>query len=289
MKVSGFTIVRNALKFDYPIVESIKSILPICDEYIVLVGQSDDETLSLIQSINDNKIKIYNSIWDDNLRKGGIVLSIETNKAKELISENTDWCFYLQADEVVHEKYLDIIFEEMKNYLSSPQIEGLLFKYEHFYGSYKYIADSRKWYRREIRIIRNDKEIQSWGDAQGFRKNGQKLKVKLIDAYIYHYGWVKNPYQQMEKNKSFQKLWHSDEKVSEIIGSNDFYDYSKIDSLKLFTGTHPAIMNERIKNANWDFDFDIAKKNMPLLNKFLYEFEKLIGLRPFEYKNYKIV
>ncbi|MCX7736248.1 MAG: glycosyltransferase family 2 protein [Candidatus Kapabacteria bacterium] len=289
MKVTGFTIVRNALKFDYPIVESIKSILPICDEFVVLVGKSDDETLSLIQSINDKKVKIYESIWDDNLRKGGIVLSVETNKAKELISENTDWCFYIQADEVVHEKYLDIIFEEMKKYSSIPQVEGLLFKYEHFYGSYKYIADSRKWYRREIRIIRNDKDIQSWGDAQGFRKNGQKLKVKLIDAYIYHYGWVKNPYHQMEKNKSFQKLWHSDEKVSEIIGSNDLYDYSKIDSLKLFTGTHPAVMSERIKNANWNFDFDIAKKNMPLLNKILYKFEKLTGLRPFEYKNYKII
>jgi hypothetical protein len=289
MKVSGFTIVRNAVKFEYPIVESIKSILPICDEYIVLVGNSEDETLSLIKSINDKKIKIYESEWDENFRKGGVVLSVETNKAKDLISHDTDWCFYLQGDEVVHEKYLDIICENMNRYMNHFEVEGLLLKYLHFYGDYKYVADSRKWYRREIRIVRNDKDIKSWGDAQGFRKNGEKLKVKLIDAYVYHYGWVKNPYHQMEKNKSFQKLWHDDEKIKEILGSNELYDYSKIDSLKEFTGTHPAVMIKRINNVNWVFNYDIAKKNMSLLNKILYKLEEKTGLRPFEYRNYKII
>lgn len=289
MKVTGFTIVRNAVKFDYPIVESVKSILPICDEFIILIGKSEDETLSLIKSINDKKIKIFESIWDDSLRKDGMVLSVETNKAKELISPDTDWCFYLQADEVVHEKYLDTIFFSMEKYLKENFVEGLLFNYEHFYGNYQYIADSRKWYRREIRIIRNDNEIKSWGDAQGFRKNGQKLKVKLIDAYIYHYGWVKNPYFQMEKNKNFQKLWHDDDKIIQILGSNDIYDYSKIDSLKIFEGTHPIVMMDRINNMNWNFSFDIAKKNMPLLNKLLYKFERITGLRLFEYRNYKII
>lgn len=289
MKVTGFTIVRNAIKFDYPIVESIKSILPVCDEFVVLVGKSDDDTYSLVTSINDDKIKVFESEWDDSLRKGGLVLSSETNKAKALISPDTDWCFYLQADEVVHEKYLDIINDSMKQYLNNLEVEGLLLKYEHFYGSYEYVGDSRKWYRREIRIIRNDFDIQSWGDAQGFRKNGKKLQVKLIDAYVYHYGWVKNPYYQMEKNKNFQKLWHSDDIVNKILGQDKFYDYSKIDSLKQFKGTHPEVMKERIEKADWHFDFDIAKKNMPLLNKILYFFEKTTGLRLFEYRNYKLI
>lgn len=289
MKITGFTIARNVVKFDYPIIESIKSILPICDEYIVLVGNSEDDTLSLIKSINDKKIKIYESVWDENLRKGGLVLSVETNKAKDLITNDTDWCFYLQADEVVHEKYLDVIIDNMNKYLEQDEVEGLLFKYKHFYGNYKYVADSRKWYRREIRIVRNDKDIKSWGDAQGFRKNGEKLKVKLIDAYVYHYGWVKNPYHQMEKNKSFQKLWHDDEKIKEILSSNELYDYSIIDSLKEFTGTHPAVMIQRINNVNWVFNYDIAKKNMSLLNKLLYKLEEKTGLRPFEYRNYKII
>ena len=109
MKISGFTFVRNAIKYDYPVVESIISILPIVDEFVVSVGNSDDGTLELIQSINSPKIKIVHSVWDDSLRKGGTILAVETDKAFQHVSADSDWAFYLQADEVVHEKYLDII------------------------------------------------------------------------------------------------------------------------------------------------------------------------------------
>ncbi|MBM3912615.1 MAG: glycosyltransferase family 2 protein, partial [Sphingomonadales bacterium] len=45
MKVSGFTFIRNAVLLDYPILEAIRSILPLCDEIVVAVGKSEDETL----------------------------------------------------------------------------------------------------------------------------------------------------------------------------------------------------------------------------------------------------
>ena len=70
MKVSGFTFVRNAVKYDYPVVESIRSILPAVDEFIVNVGRCDDGTLELIRSIRDPKIKIVESVWDETLREG---------------------------------------------------------------------------------------------------------------------------------------------------------------------------------------------------------------------------
>ena len=40
MRVSGFTFIRNAIHYDYPIVEAIHSILPLCDEVVVAVGNS---------------------------------------------------------------------------------------------------------------------------------------------------------------------------------------------------------------------------------------------------------
>src|SRR6266478_5060005 len=134
MKVSGFTIVRNAIKFDYPIVEAINSVLPICDEFIVAVGNSDDDTLNLIRSIHSPKIKIIATTWDDTLRQGGKVLAIETNKAFAAISPDADWCFYIQADEVVHEKYLPAIKDAMLKWKDDGKVEGLLFNYKHFYG-----------------------------------------------------------------------------------------------------------------------------------------------------------
>ncbi|MEM6965701.1 MAG: glycosyltransferase family 2 protein [Bacteroidota bacterium] len=287
MKVCGFTFIKNAIKYDYPIVEAIQSILPICDEVVVAVGKSEDETLELIQNINASKIKIVNTVWDESLRAGGTVLAEETNKAFTNVAEDSDWCFYIQGDEVVHEKYHPEILEAMKNNLKDKNVEGLLFKYEHFYGSYDFVGDSRKWYRREVRIIRNDKRIHSWKDAQGFRKDGRKLKVKLIDAYIYHYGWVKHPKHQQLKQKSFNKLWHSDAWVAEKIPDVATFDYSQIDSLKKFEGTHPKVMQERIQKMNWEFTFDPTAKRMSLKDRALKWMEDISGWRIGEYKNYE--
>ena len=290
MKISGFTFVRNAIKFDYPVVEAILSILPICDEVIVAVGNSDDDTLGLIQSINSPKIKIIETVWDDSLRKGGQVLAVETDKALAAVSSDADWCFYIQGDEVVPEQYLPIIKQAMEENLADKKVEGLLFKYVHFYGSYQYVADSFKWYRREIRVIRNTGEIRSYRDAQGFRTlDNQKLSVKLIEAYIYHYGWVKPPEIQREKMKSSINFWGEEHNIEEVKKQYESFDYSGIDSLSHFEGTHPKVMQDRLKRVNWIFDFDIKVKKLSLKNRLKMTIEKLTGLRIGEYRNYRII
>ncbi len=289
MKVSGFTIVRNAIKYDYPIVEAIMSILPLCDEIIVAVGKSEDETLQLIRSINSSKIKIIETVWDESLREGGKVLADETNKAFSAISKDSDWAFYVQGDEVIHEKYLPNIKKAMEQYKDDKHVDGLLFRYTHFFGSYDFIADSRRWYRREIRIIKNDKSISSYLDAQGFRKNGQKLNVKQIDAAVYHYGWVKPPEAQQAKQQTFNKLWHDDEWIKKNVPDVDKFDYSQIDSVALFIGTHPKVMQARIDQMNWKFSFDPTQKKTPLKIKLIMLIEKKTGWKIGEYKNYKIV
>jgi len=291
MKVSGFTFVRNAIKFDYPIVEAITSILPICDEMIVSVGKSDDDTLGLIKSIGSPKIKIIETVWDDSLREGGKVLAVETDKALDAVSPDSDWCFYIQGDEVVHEQYLPAIKQGMQDYINDPKVEGLLLKYLHFYGSYQYVADSQKWYRQEIRVIRNNKNIRSYRDAQGFRTtDNQKLNVKIVDAYMYHYGWVKPPEVQKAKMKSSINFWEKDEiaekKKKEY---EETFDYSGIDSLASFTGTHPAVIQARLERVNWQFDFDIREKKLSLKNKLRFLIENLTGWRIGEYRNFRLL
>ncbi len=289
MKVSGFTFIRNAIKFDYPIVEAITSILPACDEFIVAVGKSDDDTKGLIEHIQSPKIKIIETVWDDSLRTGGRVLAVETDKAFDAISNDSDWAFYIQGDEVVHEKYMDNIREGMLKWKDHPEVEGLLFDYRHFYGSYDYTGDSRRWYRREVRIVRNNKTIRSYKDAQGFRINGRPLNVKKIDATMYHYGWVKPPEAQQAKQQTFNKLWHSDEWVETKIPKVDSFDYSQIDSLKHFEGTHPQVMGPRIKALNWEFSFDPRNKKLSAKSRFLHYIEEMTGWRPGEYRNYKMI
>jgi hypothetical protein len=291
VKVAGFTFIRNAVKYDYPIVEAISSIIPLCDEVIVSIGNSEDETERLIQSIQSPKIKIYHSQWNDALREGGSVLAEETNKAFDHVAPDADWCIYIQGDEVIHEKYYPLIREAMEKYKDDFRVEGLLFKYLHFYASYDFVGDSRKWYDHEIRIIRNDKAIRSYRDAQGFRKNDQKLWVKPIDAYIYHYGWVKHPYHQLEKINNFVKLWTtSDEPNLKIPKTEEAtFDYSEIDSLEQFKGTHPQTMQDRVNRKNWSFDFDISKKKFSFSKRILYWIEKKTGKRLFDYQNYRVL
>ena len=289
MKIAGFTIIKNAVVNDFPIVEAIKSILPVVDEMIVLIGDSTDATIALIESIGDPKIKIHHSVWDKNLRKGGVVLAVETDKAFQYIDASFDWAFYIQGDEVVHEKYHSTIIDACHKYKSDDAVQGLLFKYKHFFGTYDYVGDSRKWYAHEVRIIRNNKKITAYRDAQGFRIGKTKLPVATINASIYHYGWVKSPEQMRKKQKESSVFWHDDTQMQKIISSPDYYDFSGFDSLEKFTDTHPIVMKERIIQKNWAIDLDISKKKFSLKNLILYYFEKWTGIRPFDFRNYKVI
>ena len=292
MKVAGFTFIRNAVQNDYSIVEAIQSILPICDEFIVAHGNSNDDTLALIKSIKSPKIKIIQTIWDDSVREGGKTFALETDKAFAAISPDMDWAFYIQGDECVHEKYLDTIRKEMEICLSNKKIEGLLFKYKHFYGSYDFYAHSRRWYHREIRIIRNIRGMQSYKDAQGFRFNGHKLKVKLIDAFMYHYGWVKAPNGLTNKVRNFNKFYTvNDTWINDTYPEASEFDYGNADQLVKFEKTHPKVMIPRVEKTNWKFEIDPSKfgNKLPFRRKFLALIEKITGVRLFAYKNYKRV
>lgn len=282
MKISGFTFCRDAVRFDYPIVESIRSILPVVDEYIVNVGKSDDGTSDLIQSIGDPKIRIIESIWDESLRKDGLIFSQQTNIA---LSRCTgDWAFYLQADEVVNEADLPRIREAMEQYITDPQVLGLMFLYLHFKGDYWSVDP---WmYRKEIRIIRNNGEVCSHGDATGFasRATGFSRNLKTDPSCwrwsggrIFHYGYVKSSRMMMAKiyiQASFhdpnptiglQKLRHMFDPDTNSYPFDERYPI-----LKEFKGNHPAVMQARFARStrlgprrsrwfNWKFYKEVLR------------------------------
>ena len=289
MKVTGFTFIRNAIKLDYPIVEAIKSVLPICDNFIVAVGNSEDETLELIKSIDPAKINIIETIWDDTLRENGAVLAVETNKAFQAVNSDSTWAIYIQGDEVIHEKYLKTIHKAMFHYKNRDEIDGLLFNYHHFYGSYDYVGASLNWYREEIRVIKNNKQIYSFKDAQGFRKgNNNKLNVVKVPVYVYHYGWVKEPKAMQNKQESFNRLWHNDDWIDTNIVKSDVFEYDEhVTQLKLFNETHPKVMFDRIARKNWKFNYDIARNKRSIKDR-IKGFLSKIGINA-SYQNYKLI
>jgi hypothetical protein len=266
---------------------------------VVAIGNSDDGTREAISQLNPSKVHIIDTVWDDSLREGGKILAQQTNIALDAISG--DWGFYIQGDEVVHENDLQKIIDAAKKNLQDFSVEGLLFNWFHFFGNYNYIASprARGIYPFEVRVIRNDKLIRSFKDAQGFRKfssedemksnkNPRQLQVKKIDVHIYHYGKVRGPEAELERAKSFHKLWHDDEWLNKFSGDKTQFDYITKFPLIKFQGTHPAVMRERIEKMNWNFIPDPGNSKIPFKYKLLNSLDAFTGLRPFEFRNYKI-
>jgi glycosyltransferase involved in cell wall biosynthesis len=288
LKVSGFTFIRNAILLDYPVEASIRSILPLCDEVVVAVGNSTDDTLALIQSI-DPKVRVIETIWDDSLRANGAVLAVETDKALAAISPDSDWAFYIQGDEVIHEQDHPAILKAMQQYVQDNEVDGLLFDYLHFYGSYDFVGVSNNWYKKEIRVIKPNRGIYSYRDAQGFRKTpDQKLKVALAHARVFHYGWVKDPGAMQRKQEQFHRLWHDDAWVNKNVKVAEQFDYEDhIHQLARFQGTHPLCVQKRIEKRNWVFETDITRHKKRLKN-ILKDWLKKIGIDT-HYANYTII
>jgi hypothetical protein len=268
MKISGFTIVRNATKLYYPIKPAIESILPMVDEFVIGLGDcdEDDRTAEEISSIKSDKIRIIRSVWETAKYPNGMEYARQTDIAKEACTG--DWLFYIQSDEVVHEQYLPIIKEACQHYLHDSRVEGFLFKYRHFWGDYDHYIVSHAWYPREIRIIRNDKDIHSWRDAQSFRripdfdgksfykkKGTEKLKVIPIDAYINHYGFVRPPILMQAKNKNHNTNYRGKASTDERFrGKGDLFDYGDLSKLRVFTERHPAAIRTFMNKFNWKND-----------------------------------
>ncbi|HEY6783778.1 MAG TPA: hypothetical protein VI159_02450, partial [Gemmatimonadales bacterium] len=153
--LSGFTIVRNAVKLDFPIIPAIKSVLAVCDEVVVNVGKSDDETRDLVTSIGDPRIRILDTVWD--FTKKNEMLGMETLRAMQACKGS--WGIYIQADEVLHEDGVKILKETVAECDGDERVEGLLVKYLHFYGGLDIVAQNRRWYRREVRCLRLGRDI----------------------------------------------------------------------------------------------------------------------------------
>jgi hypothetical protein len=268
MKISGFTMGKNALKLYYPMRQSVESILPLVDEFVVVLGDSDknDRTRAEIEAIGSPKIRIVDTVWDIEKYPRGMEHAHQTDLAKELCSG--DWLFYLQSDEVVHERDLEPIRKRCEELLEDREVEGLLFRYLHFWGDYEHLQDGHCWYRKEIRIIRNLPEIHSWESAQSFRKipdfdgihyrqqeGTHKLKVAEVDAQIFHYGWVRPPRLMQDKIKAFRIHHRGREKVEEQVAAHHFdraFDYGNLSGCTRYQGTHPAVMKPWIDRFDWE-------------------------------------
>ncbi len=287
MRISGFTFVRNAIDLYYPVVESITSILPICDEFVVAAGDSTDGTTELLRSIGDPKVRIIDTVWDRTLFVGGATNAHQTNIALDACTG--DWAFYLQADEVVHEADLPLLVARMRACLDDERVEGLLFDYLHFFGDYEHYQTAHNWYRREVRIVRTGIGVRSWHSAQGFRRDGKKLHVIHSGGRIFHYGWVRPPRRMTRKAHAFASLHAGPEKADTFFPDRDReFDYGQLHGRARYTGTHPAVMQGRIAAKDWEVRPGTSVHRHDALSMRMLSFleNRILGFRLGEHRNY---
>ena len=251
MKISGFTFIRNGATLGYPFVASIRSLLPLCDEVIVNVPRSTDDTLDQIQAIGDPRIRVIQTDWDEAQRTAGLALSHHTNLALDQCAG--DWCVYIQGDEVLHEESIPALRAAMERELNNPQVQGLLVDYTHFYGSFSTVVYSLGWYYREVRVIRRDPNIRSRGDAQSFRtREGEKLRVKLSGGRYFHYGYALAPEVARRKHSNLATLYSAEDAIQRNAKRPPSY-YDDDQKVKPFKGTHPAVMRDIVDAADWTY------------------------------------
>ena len=266
--VSGFSIVRNAVRYGYPVAESLRSLAPLVEEVVVAVGRSEDGTLELVRSLDLPNLRIIETVWDEALRVGGKVLAQQTNVALEACRH--PWAFYLQADEVLHEDDYPRFRAALARWDGDLTVDALRSRFLHFEGTYAYVNYVR--YRKQCRVVRNNGQLQSVGDAAGFgRKDGAPLRVRRTPTKIYHYGWARAPEVLKQKTLAFQKLYHDDAWVAERYAQVPAEYLSDVDIAFRFRGTHPAAMAERIGGMAWTIPADRRPPlDTPLLNPRFY-------------------
>ena len=286
--LSGFTIVRNAVKLDFPIVPAIRSLLDVCDEVVVNVGRSDDGTRDLVVSVGDPRVRILDTEWDFSRRNW--MLSDETQRAMDAC--RGEWGIYIQADEVLHEDGARALRDQIAACDGDARVEALLVKYLHFYGGFDTIAANRRWYRREVRCLRLGRDARPYKGAQGFRVGPRyrRIRARPTDAEMFHYGWARPARAIREKHQASQVIYPWSRHRSARALEQAALPWLPL--LRPFTGSHPRVAHEWIAERSADPERIIgpARFHPSHLRLYLSDWiERATGVRLFEYRNYRVV
>lgn len=248
-KLFGFTILRNGVKYDYSFVESIQSLGGVTQKVVVALGDSEDNTEELVRKIPN--VEIVPTIWDQKLRDGGLILSQQTNVALNHLKDQNlgedSWGIYLQCDEVIHSDDYQLIKEDIEK-ASKMGCDAVTFRYLHFWQSHHQLAINKKWYPQEIRAVKLNTAIESWGDAQSFRNFH---KVYESEARVFHYGHVREEGKYLLKKRDILKLYHLDDRIKKYKKREKRFDGQTI--CLPYWGPHPAVMKERIERLEGDW------------------------------------
>ncbi|HOX07936.1 MAG TPA: glycosyltransferase [Planctomycetota bacterium] len=203
-RLSGCTIVRNAVKLGYPLEASIRSYLPVCDEVVVAYDpKSEDGTEGLVLDLARRypKVRPLASPWNMANHEGGTEIAIQSNMAIQACSGQ--WVLYVQADEAVHEG----CHAAIRQALGQPEICGAVFTRRSFMGT---LDREIPEYRRGglLRLFRRGL-AQAAGDAMSCAFL-QKSEGKVVDlgAGLFNYSRMGSREEVIRRAESLHGFYH---------------------------------------------------------------------------------
>jgi glycosyltransferase involved in cell wall biosynthesis len=188
MTISAFTMVTDGIKYGYPFIENIKSMLPLVDEYIIIDGGSTDGTRKAIESLNESKVKIVNdedTKWEYNWDFWRIIHNF--NRGFQECKGDIVLC--LDADYIIHEDSYDGLFQSFKDMINLNKIQSQ-------YCRYNFMLADRFFFKKDRTLAVNMKLCKE-----------KRLNVKWgID--LEHWGWGAEPiiYEKTEHGIIMGKL-----------------------------------------------------------------------------------
>lgn len=253
MTLGGNICIRNGFDLDYCWREAIQSLVNVCDVVSVSDGESTDGTQEAIREWMKYEPKIVLNVYPWPNPKGNpdwYVDWLDYNRNHL----QADWQFQLDADEILHENSYD----EIRRFIDGPQDRtGVVTRFNFWKDGQHLIPDGFCCSKRPIRLSPQKLFLASDGyDQRGERAAALGTATKIE---IGHYGFIRKPEQffkkerllqgmyfdsydpRLEKAETFQGNWMAMEGVT-----------GWEDKLDPFTGTHPAIIHEWLRERGYN-------------------------------------
>lgn len=252
-RLSAFSYLKNGVVFDYPFIESLLSIAPICDQIIVCyASESTDGSREALEALQAKlpQLELYPSkVWQTPGLSQGEVIRLAAEEAEAYC--DGDWLLHLQADEV----YLNAEVLSIKNYLDQYHcldIDGFFFQVLHFYADYDMVIGPQGakagWYQETMRLSRagKAKHIQ---DAWTQLLKEPQSKALRVPIRIFHYGHVREKEAMRLKASYMERLYHDLADDYEVCAAQAFeYNAVPKELIEPFDAEHPETMLKRISS-----------------------------------------
>jgi hypothetical protein len=292
--VSGLAIIRNGVQLDYAFLESIRSALPICDEFIVVVGDSEDDTRERISALDDPRIRLVDSTWSDLVQPRRCLLAQQTNIGLHLCRGR--WCLYMQSAEVLHEDSLPRLRALMEANAEDPKVEALLLERLTFYGDGQHVLrvypEAFKYVPRVIKPhigVHSIRDAMSFAVFDGWSMRGRYPRALDSGEFLYRYALVHTPEGLAARGTAV----HHEEGG----GAQDpdaFYTRVPRAWVADYEGSHPAVMEERLSGVGQQYDSSdprcrhemSLKERLRLLESWAY---RHLGLPPWRAQRFKLL